>query len=339
MRRGLIAAGAGGALVFAAIARRSLQRRRRRTFSGAVVAIVGGSRGLGLRLAREFGGRGARVAIGARNAASLEAARRELAAEGIETWARRCDARLRSDVEAFVAAAQQHYGRIDVLVNNAGTITVGPAATMEEADYADALATHFWGPYHAAKAALPALRSARGRLVNIVSIGGLISVPHLLPYCVSKFALLGYSLGLRAELASQGVSVTTICPGLMRTGSPRNAKFKGRNCAEYAWFALGDALPPFSISADAAARAIVDAAADRAPFVVLSLAAQLASLVQHLFPSALTRLLGIVTRALPSDGGIGVLTARGHQSESALTTSFLSGLSRRAEVDLNQREA
>jgi len=122
----------------------------------------------------------------------------------------------------------------------------------------------------------------------------------------------------------------------MRTGSPRNASFKGRHRAEYAWFALSDALPPLSISAKAAARAIADAAFVRAPFVVLSIPAQIASVLQHVFPGALTRALGVVARALPPDGGIGEQAARGYESESPLTTSVLTGLSRRAEADLNQ---
>ena len=76
-------------------------------------------------------------------------------------------------------------------------------------------------------------------------------MPHLLPYSASKFALVGFSEGLRAELAKDGIRVTTVCPGLMRTGSPPNAAFKGRHREEYAWFALSDALPILSISAEA----------------------------------------------------------------------------------------
>src|SRR6185503_4123757 len=120
-------------------------------------------------------------------------------------------------------------------------------------------------------AVLPEMRARReGRIVNITSIGGKISVPHLLPYSASKFALVGLSEGLRAELAKDGIVVTTICPGLMRTGSPRNATFKGQHRAEYAWFSIGDSLPVTAMSADRAARQILTACKRGEAEVVLS---------------------------------------------------------------------
>ena len=227
---------------------------------------------------------------------------------------------------------------MDVLVHNAGTIEVGPASVMTEEDYVDALRTHFWGAYNAIEAALPALiQSKDGRIVNIVSIGGLVAIPHLLPYSVSKFALLGYSLGLHAELGRKGISVTTVCPGLMRTGSARNARFKGRNRAEYGWFALGAALPFTSIDARRAARRIVKACLRGEALVVLTLQARLLAAMQHLFPGLTAKVLRLAARLLPAEGGIGSDSARGHESESPLTESFLTLLSKKAEVELNQR--
>lgn len=138
-----------------------------------------------------------------------------------------CDVRRQREIEAAVQRAFTHFGRLDVLVNNAGTIAVGPMAAMTRADYQDALDTHFWAMYYAVEAALPVFRAQGcGAIVNVTSIGGRVSVPHLLPYCVSKFAAVAYSEGLHAELARENVTVTTVVPGLMRTGSPRNAWFK-----------------------------------------------------------------------------------------------------------------
>ena len=91
-----------------------------------------------------------------------------------------------------------------------------------------------------------------GRIVNITSIGGKLGIPHLLPYSASKFAAMGFSQGLRAEVAQDGIAVTTAIPGLMRTGSPRNAIFRGKHRAEYAWFSIADSLPGLSVSADEA---------------------------------------------------------------------------------------
>jgi NAD(P)-dependent dehydrogenase (short-subunit alcohol dehydrogenase family) len=141
-----------------------------------------------------------------------------------------CDVREQADVDRAIASAADRFGAVDVLVNNAGIIQVGPMAHMTLADYEDAMRTHFWGPLFAVRAALPHMRrQGGGRIVNISSIGGRLAVPHMLPYSASKFALAGLSDGLRAELAHQKIAVTTVIPGLMRTGSPVNALFKGRH--------------------------------------------------------------------------------------------------------------
>ena len=130
-------------------------------------------------------------------------------------------------------------------------------------DYQQAMNVHFWGALHCTEAVLPDMRRRQcGRIVNIASIGGLIAVPHLAPYSASKFALVGYSDALRAEVAKDGIRVTTVCPGLMRTGSAINALMKGRHDAEFAWFAALSSMPVVSISANRAARKIVEAAGE-----------------------------------------------------------------------------
>src|SRR5262249_52903527 len=150
-------------------------------------------------------------------------------------------------VKHMVDAVWNHFGPIDVLINNAGVIEVGPLETMTLQDFEEAMRTHFWGPVYTTMAVLSEMRyRGGGRIVNISSIGGKVSVPHLVPYCASKFALCGLSEGLRAELAKDNILVTTVIPGLMRTGSPPNATFKGRHREEYAWFSISDALPVVS---------------------------------------------------------------------------------------------
>jgi hypothetical protein len=125
-------------------------------------------------------------------------------------------------------------------------------------------------------------------------------------------------------------------PGLMRTSSFVNAFFKGRNQAEYTWFSLSDSLPPAAISARRAARQIVWAArTGRAEFVI-SLPAQVLARAHGLLPGMTTRLLGLANQFLPRDGGIGRERATGRQSETALTRSFVTGLSQRAMERYNQ---
>jgi NAD(P)-dependent dehydrogenase (short-subunit alcohol dehydrogenase family) len=340
MRRGAAAL----AVVGAVLALRMVRRERARwDLAHRTVLITGGSRGLGLLVARELAREGARVAITARDAGTLARAREDLAGRGAAVLALPCDVADRAAVERLVRETTQRLGPIDAVINNAGTITVGPVDEMGIEDYEAALATNFWGPLYTIAAVLPAMRARRaGRIVNVASIGGRLSVPHLLPYSVSKFALVGLSEGLRAELAREGIEVSTICPGLMRTGSPRHAWFKGRHRAEYAWFSLADSLPLVSMSAERAARQIVDALrfgdADR----VLSLPARLGAAAHGLFPGLTAELLGVVNRLLPSSRGpgrpspVGAGAVKGEASTSALSPSRLTTLGDRAVERANQ---
>ncbi|MCA1617930.1 MAG: SDR family NAD(P)-dependent oxidoreductase [Acidobacteria bacterium] len=319
----LAAAGAGGYLAARAVYRRF----NGYDFRGKTVLITGGSRGLGLVLARGFASEGARVAVCARDPRELERARADLARRGADAFAFPCDVSDRAQVKELVDVVTHHFGRVDVLVNNAGVIQVGPVEEMTLEDYEQAMAVHFWGPLYATLAVLPQMRARRdGRVVNVSSIGGKISVPHLVPYCASKFALAGLSDGLRAELAKDGVVVTSVFPGLMRTGSPRNASFKGQHRAEYAWFAISDSLPVSSIGAERAAAQIIDACRHGRAELVITTQAQLAVKFRALFPEAAAELLAVVNRLLPGPGGIGRARAKGRESESALAPSVLTTL-------------
>jgi NAD(P)-dependent dehydrogenase (short-subunit alcohol dehydrogenase family) len=313
-------------------------RGRRYALRGRTVLITGGSRGLGLVLAREVARAGARVAICGRDQATLDRAREDLERRGAQVVAVSCDVTVRQDVEAMVQHVAERFGPIDVLINNAGTISVGPVETMALEDFEQAMATNFWGPLHAIWAVLPQMRGRRdGRIVNITSVGGRISVPHLVPYSASKFALVGLSEGLRAELAKDGIQVITICPGLMRTGSPRHATFKGRHRAEYAWFSISDALPLLSMDADRAGRQIVEALIGGEAERVLSVPAKFGVLAHALVPGITARLLAGVNRLLPaSDGPAGGMRRTGEASTSGLSPSVLTVLGDRAARRNNQ---
>ena len=330
-----------GALTAGALAllgaRLALGRIRAISFRGAVVLVTGGSRGLGLLLAREFGRHGAHVAICARDGDELERARLDLEMRGVACMPLRCDIADVRRVDAMVGEIHERWGPIDVLVNNAGVMTVGPVETMTLGDYREAMDVNFWGALHAILAVVPAMRQrGAGRIVNIASIGGKLSVPHLSPYCASKFALVGLSEGLRAELARDGILVTTVCPGLMRTGSPRNADFKGRHQAEYAWFSISDALPLLSMNAARAAAEIVRACARGDAEVILSAPARLAARAQGVAPGLVSEVLSVVNRLLPAAGGIGRSRSKGRESESALSPSWLTRMSDSAAARHNE---
>ena len=281
-------------------------RRRRETFElpGKVVLITGGSRGLGLALARAYAWEGARLALCARDAAELRAATDDLRGLTSEVLAVPCDVGDPEQVETMVNAVIQHYGRIDVLVNNAGVMQVGPLHTMTLPDFEHAMEVIFWGQVHTTLAALPhILKSGEGRIVSITSIGGKVSVPHMLPYSCAKFAAVAFSEGLRAELAGTGVKAVTIAPGLMRTGSFLNAQFKGNNPNEATWFSLAASLPGISISAKRAAAGIVAATKRGTADKVLGAPASLLAIFHGLFPGLTADVLGLIKQTLPDGRG------------------------------------
>lgn len=328
---GLAVAGLGSWLL-------SRNGRGNYSFRDKAVLITGGSRGLGLVLARLLTEEGANVAICARDRAELDRAADDLTTRGQPPLTLPCDVTEPEQVRDTVTAVEAHFGRVDVLINNAGTITVGPMSAMTRQDYEEAMNVNFWGAYNAVEAVLPGMRRRQeGRIVNVSSIGGKIGVPHLMPYSASKFALVGYSQALRAELADDGITVTTVCPGLMRTGSPRQAFFKGQHESEYTWFSIADSLPGLTISAETAARATIEACRRGEAEAVLSLPAQLGVLAQALMPEATALLSGLVNRLLPSPDG-NTEKKQGKDSESRLSPSFLTALTEKAAVANNQIE-
>ena len=307
------------------------------TLRGKTVVVTGGSRGLGLALAREVAAQGARVAICARDADTLERARQSLTQISDDVMAAICDITQPPSVSQLLAQVHQRFGPVDVLVNNAGVIEVGPAETMSLADYEEAMATNFWGMLYPTLAVLPEMRQRNaGRIVNITSIGGKLGIPHLLPYSASKFAAVGFSQGLRAEVAADGIKVVTVCPGLMRTGSPRNAIFRGRHRSEYAWFSISDALPGLSISAEGAARRIVAACRRGDAEVLFPIPARVAAVVNAMAPGLTADALSLVDRVLPGPGRGPTDRYKGAESQSWLSPSWLSRLGDRAARKYNQ---
>lgn len=328
-----VGAVAGGLLGARFLLRKALEADLR----NKTVLITGGSRGLGLVLAREFALEGARLAICARDERELSSAQLDLQERGAEVLAVKCDLRNADEIAGMVSRIHDRFGPIDVLVNNAGIIQVGPLEEMTREDFEEAMATHFWGPLNTILAVLPQMRQRQaGRIVNIASIGGKIGVPHLVPYCASKFALVGLSKGLRAELRKDGIVVTTVCPGLMRTGSPRNADFKGQHRSEYAWFSISDALPLTSIKAERAARQIVSACKQGRAELIITVQAKTAVLLDALFPEISAEALSLVNRVLPEAGGIGQESAKGKDSTSSWSPSWLTALNEDAARKNNE---
>jgi NAD(P)-dependent dehydrogenase (short-subunit alcohol dehydrogenase family) len=209
---------------------------------------------------------------------------------------------------------------------------------MQLSDYDDAMNTHFWGPLYMTTAALPHMRQqGQGRIVNISSIGGRVSVPHMVPYSASKFALTGLSDGLRYELAHENIVVTTVCPGLMRTGSPLNASMKGRHPQEYAWFAISDSLPLTTIDVERAARQVIAACRRGDAELVITVQAKIAILARTVAPELFAAAMTMINRLLPAPTGKeGDATRLGRDSESEWAPSALTEPTYKAAEENNE---
>jgi NAD(P)-dependent dehydrogenase (short-subunit alcohol dehydrogenase family) len=322
-----------------ALAIQTFQKQARKIdFKGRSVAITGGSRGLGLVIARLLADEGARLALLARDKAELNRAKTELIGRGADILIIPCDVRNQEEAQDAIEQIVDRYGGIDVLINNAGVIQVGPIDHMTLEDFENALAVHTWGPLYTMLAAIPHMRrQGGGRIVNISSIGGKVGVPHLAPYCTSKFALVGLSDSLRAELAQDKIYITTVCPGLMRTGSHFNAFFKGRHEGEFTWFSLLDALPVTSTSARNAARQVIEACRYGDPQLIITLQARLAAVLNEIAPRLMATSFTLFNRLLPTPtNAYGDEVKSGWESQSELAPSLLTRLADQATTANNQ---
>jgi NAD(P)-dependent dehydrogenase (short-subunit alcohol dehydrogenase family) len=315
-----------------------LRRTASYSFKDKVVIITGGSRGLGLALAREFASHGAQLALIARDEEELQRAAADLRNLGADATTWPCNLQDAREVERTIPAIAQKHSCINVLVNNAGMMLVAPLELMMKEDFEEAMALHFWAPYYVTRAALPYLRqNSESRIVNISSVGGRVAVPHMAPYCASKFALAGFSDAIRIELAAQGVRVTTASPGLMRTGSHVNASFKGDYAQEFAWFSLAAGMPLLSTNARRAARQIVAAARRGQPELTITLQARCLILAQAIIPNIFARILEGVNFVLPkATPGEGLLKRKGYESQSAISPSLLTSLADQAAPRFNE---
>ena len=307
--------------------------RRDYSFRNRTVLITGGTRGLGLEMARQFAEEGSRVWLVARAVDELTRAADDLNARG--GWVRTiaADVRRPDHVIRVVDTVIAEDPVIDVLVNNAGVIEVGPIEHAKLEDFQDAMATHFWAPLDLIRACLPHLRrNSDGRIVNIASIGGRIAVPHLAAYTASKFALVGLSETLRAELMKKGILVTTVTPGLMRTGSYVNVKVRGRHADEFRWFAALSSTPLTAMHPRRAARAILDACRRGRAVITPGLQARAVALANAVVPNLVASVFAAADRALlprPSNAARADVARQGSQIDPGMVKSVLSERTRR----------
>ena len=321
----------GKVFAFAAAAGAAWQLMRRAhggtRLDGRVALVTGGSRGLGFAIAEQLLANGADVALCARDEQEVVAAVRQLAercGRSQVVYGAVCDVGDEHSVEQMVARVARRLGPIDVLVNNAGVMTVGPLPHMTRADFDEAMRVHYQGALNTCLAVLPSMRARRsGHIVNVASIGGLVPVPHMAPYVASKFALVGLSRALREDLARDGVRVTTVCPGPMRTGSALNARFKGRHDEEFRWFGASAALPVVSTDGRRAARQVVAAVRRGDAELMVGAPARVLGAIGSLLPGPTGALLAAIERLLPAPRGTGGPSRSGADSSERLDDTWL----------------
>jgi NAD(P)-dependent dehydrogenase (short-subunit alcohol dehydrogenase family) len=309
--------------------------RRRYSFENKVVVITGGSRGLGLVLARELASRGASLGLIARDAIELARARRTIDSDSLVQLLP-ADVTDPAQVEQAFSTMVRRFGRIDVIINNAGQILSAPFDDTTREDFKAMLDVHFWGTLNVTRAALPHLaRHGEGRIINICSIGGRVPVPHLSAYCASKFAQAGLSGVMAQELRARGIRVTTALPGLMRTGSHVQAWFKGQRSVEFAAFSLVGGAPVTSMSAERAARLILSAAARGQADAVIPFTYRQLSRIAALAPNVTNTTLSAVNELLP--GPRTRFAAQGKHLPLPKLVRGVTALNERAAEKNNQR--
>jgi NAD(P)-dependent dehydrogenase (short-subunit alcohol dehydrogenase family) len=303
---------------------------------GKVVLITGGSRGLGLVLARQLAEIGAKIVICSRTIDQLGNAHMELENKGAEILSLAVDVTDPAQVDSMIKDVMGYHGRIDVLINNAGIVQVAPQEALTIADYDIAMKTNFWASLYTMLSTIPHMKfQGEGRIVNITSIGGKVAVPHMLPYTASKFALVGLSEGMHAELKKSNITVTTIVPHLMKTGSPRNVAVKGDHEAEYAWFKIADSSP-MSQDVEISAARIIKAIEYGETEAVLSFTAKAATIIQALIPGWMGTLMSTANSFMPENVSGGDKIKSGHESESDLSAGWLAADTDKAALQNNE---
>ena len=325
------------ALLFVAWLVLRLIRTHRFSLRNKIFVITGGSRGLGLVLARQICAAGGKVALIARDGDELGRAKADLARRGGAVLTVQSDLLDAGQIQSAVRQIIDRFGKIDILINNAGIIEVGPLEHMTREDFEHAMRLHFWAPLELISQIVPEMRTwGGGRIVNISSIGGKLAVPHLAPYSASKFALTGLSDALRAELARDNIHVITVAPGMMRTGSHVNARFKGKHDAEFAWFAASAGAPLISMSAERAARKILAACRRGQSSLTLTFAARTAILGNALFPNVTGYMMKLINGLLPGAGKDEANQSRAGSQLRRLTPEWLTRLADRATIRNNE---
>lgn len=190
---------------------------------GKTVIITGGTSGIGKALAAEFGAKGSNIVITGRNAERLREAEEELRAKGVEVLGIQADVSREEDNKILAEKTAEHFGGIDILINNAGISMRAPFETLDLSVMHKLMDINFFGAVYATKYCLPYILERKGAVLGISSIAGFRGLPGRAGYSSSKFALQGFLETLRTEMLYRGVHVLTVAPGFTASNIRKTA--------------------------------------------------------------------------------------------------------------------
>jgi len=249
-----------------------------RRFENKVVLITGASAGIGAATARQLAREGAKLALLARRKDKLENVCAEIENEGGTATPFIADVTNRASLDAAVAGTAEKYGRLDIVLANAGSGIAGPIYKLEVEDFRRQFETNFFGVLNTIYAALPHLKESRGQLGLIGSIAGIVATPNSSPYNTSKFAIVGLAESIYYDLSRLGISVTLINPGFVKS-EIRHINNRGELTDK------PDPVPGWLVlPADKAAKTISNALYYKKPEVIITFHGKVFSLFKRFFP-------------------------------------------------------
>jgi len=210
-----------------------------KSFQNNVVVITGGSTGIGRATAIEFAKKNANIVLVSRNKEKLEKLEKELQKFNVSVLVCICDVSDKYQVLEMTNTVLEKYGSIDILINNAGFAIYGSVSELTIEEIQSQMETNYFGMIYCIKNFLPSmLEKKSGHIVNVASVAASFGLPGIASYCASKFAMLGFSEGLKHELSKSGVGITVVSPIMVRTNFFDHPSFQ--HMPKYSSISLSD---------------------------------------------------------------------------------------------------
>ena len=256
-------------------------------FKNKVVLITGASSGIGKQTAIEFAKLGSSIILVARRKNKLEQVENELKQFNVNTLVCVCDVSKKDQVEELSKIVLQKFNSIDILVNNAGFAIYGSVSDLSIDEIESQMETNYFGMIYCVKNFLPLmLKKKSGHIVNVASVGASFSVPGVSSYCATKFAMLGFSEGLKHELYGTGVGLTVVSPIMVRT-----PLFEHPSFTNFSKFSTG-----VSLSSETVAKTIIKASNSSRLEIVVPSVARVVIWFKQTFPFLINPIIGRIFR-------------------------------------------